>query len=131
MGLGQNLNRSCMTQKKGNSTTKVAKKDWSPEMMKTVVAILLDDKTSWVKWFKTTTQSWAVADTQEYDKNWAAVFVLSDLNVSDCFTSRDLFLAYLREMMVRHVGPFGARDKTRFEKARVAYIKQLIAHYDV
>lgn len=123
-----------MTRKKGRSLTEGSKKDWSPKMMKTVVAILLDEKIGWVKWLKTTTCFWVnidIVDIQEFDKKWAAIFVLSDLNVTDCFRSRDQFLAYLKEMMTRYVPPCGARDKMRFEKARVAYIQQLIAHYDV
>jgi len=120
-----------MIRKKGKSTTEFIKKNWSPEFVKTVVAILLNDKIGWVKWFKVTVQSWAKVDMHDYDKNWAAVFVLSDLNVSDCFKSRDQFLAYLKEMMTRHVGPFGACDAKRFEKARVAYIQQLIGYYKV
>jgi hypothetical protein len=107
------------------------KKDWSPEMIKTVVAILLEDKIGWVKWFKKTTQSWAFDDTHDYDRNWGAVFVLTDLNVSNCFKSQDQFLAYLKEMITRHWGPFGARDPKRFQKAKIDYIQQLIAHYDV
>jgi hypothetical protein len=117
--------------KSSGSETEVVKDGWSPETTKTVVAILLADKIGWVKWFKATNRLWTTADTHDYDKNWAAVFVLSDLNVSNCFKSRDQFLGYLKEMMSRHVGPFGARDATRFEEARVAYILQLIAYYEV
>lgn len=120
-----------MTRKKGNSKLKVAKDNWLPEMIKTAVAILLDDKIKWVKWFKATTQSWAFDDTHDYDKNWSAVYVLTDLNITDCFQSREQFLAYLKKMITEHVGPFGARDKTRFEKARVAYIQQLIAYFEI
>jgi len=120
-----------MIRTKGKSATEFTKKDWSPEMLKTVVAILLDDKTGWIKWFRATTQSWAKVDMHDYDKNWAALFVLIDLDASDCFKSRDQFLAYLKEMMNRHVGPFGASDAKRFEKARVAYIQQLIGYYKV
>jgi hypothetical protein len=117
-----------MIRTKGKSATEFIKKDWSPDFVKTVVAILLADKTGWVHWVKATNPSWATIDAHEYDKNWGAVFVLTDLNVSDCFKSRDQFLAYLKEMMTRHVGPFGACDAKRFEKARVAYIQQLIAY---
>jgi hypothetical protein len=120
-----------MAIKKGQSKTEVSKKDWSPEMMKTVVAFLRNDKLEWAVWFKKTNCSWTTVSKQDYDKNWAAVFVLIDLHVTDCFASRDQFLDYLKEMMTRHVPPFGAHDKARFEQARVAYIKQLIAYYDV
>jgi hypothetical protein len=120
-----------MTRKKRQSKTEVSKKDWSPEMMKTVVAFLRNDKLEWAVWFQKTNCSWTTVSKQEYDKNWAAVFVLIDLNVTDCFKSRDQFLAYLKEMMIRYVPPFGAHDKTRFEKERVAYIQQLIAYYDL
>lgn len=71
----------------------------------------------WVKAFKATTNSWAYDNTREYDENWADVFVLSDLNVSDCFESRDQFIAYLKDMMARRVPPFGAFEASRFEKA--------------
>jgi len=117
--------------KSSGSETEVVKDGWSPETTKTVVAILLDDKTGWVKWFKATNRLWTTADMHDYDKNWGAVFVLIDLNVSDCYQSRDHFLGYLKEIMTRHVGPFGACDAKRFEKARVAYILQLIAYYEV
>jgi len=119
-----------MIRKKGKSKTEFTKKDWSPKFVKTIVAILLNEKTGWIKWFKVTNRSWVTVDMHEYDEKWAAVFVLSDLNVSECFKSRDQFLGYLKEMMTRHVGPFGASDGKRFEKSRVAYIQQLIAYYE-
>lgn len=106
------------------------KDGWSPETVKMVVVRLLDDKIKWVKAFKAKTTSWTYDNKRYYDENWAGVFLLSDLNVSDCFQSRDQFIAYLKDMMTRRVPPFGAFDASRFEKARVAFIQELISDYE-
>ena len=68
--------------------------------------------------------------TKDYDERWAAVFVLRDLEASANLQSREQCLAYLRDMITRSVTPFGAFEGKRFEKARVAYIRELISDYE-
>ena len=106
---------------------------WSKESIQNSLRIQAEDAERRCKemmdGFRAGKPASALTKTQDYDERWAAMFVLRELEVSPSLQSRAQFIAYLQDMITRSVTPWGAFDGKQFEKARVAYIQELIADY--
>lgn len=109
--------------------------NWSPESIKNSMRIQAEDAERRCKeqmdGFRAGKPTSPSSVTQDYDERLAAIFVLCDLETSPSLQSREQFLAYLHDMIAKRVTPFGAFDARRFEKARAALIRELMADYDV
>lgn len=109
--------------------------DWSSESIQNSIRIQAEEAERRCKeqmdGFRAGKPTSPSSKTRDYDERWAALFVLLDLESSDNLQSREQFIAYLDDMITKRVTPFGAFDGKRFEQARVAYIQELIADYEV
>ena len=100
---GTSITEMGFMMKGGISSDSMHYKDgWSADM---AISGLLKDVIKRCKEFKATTRSWSNDNKRDYDENWARVYVLSDLQHSDCFQSRGRVLAYLQDLMTRRVPP--------------------------